>query len=148
MRWERTLLLGKVPPFIWAWPARCTRARSVPYPLLPAHGLRALLGLGAPSLSWSLSHGGSRAGVIRGPPRAPAARHGCALLVRGSPFPFPPSAAARVRRGRPFEGGPRHGLSFVGILRSESSLGAPLCILFPLKRRGPALLCSGYSPAP
>ena len=41
---------GGGPPFVRAWPARRRRARSVPFPLLPARGLCALLGLGGPFL--------------------------------------------------------------------------------------------------
>ena len=50
MRWELTLLLGGVPPFVWAWPTRLGRARSVPCPLLPACSLCAMLGMGGPFL--------------------------------------------------------------------------------------------------
>ena len=43
MCWERTLLYRGVPPFLWAWPARRRRARSVPCPLLPSRGVHPLL---------------------------------------------------------------------------------------------------------
>ena len=43
--------------------------------------------------------GGSCAGAIAPPPRAPAVRRGRALLGGGSPSPLPLSAAACVRRG-------------------------------------------------
>ena len=82
-------------------------------------------------LSWDLLHGGVPCWCDQGSPRAPAARRGCALLGGGSPSSIPPSAAARVSRGQQFGGTPCIGLSSVGLLHSESLLGAPLWILSP-----------------
>ena len=99
--------VGGVPPFFRAWPTRRGRAWFVPCPLLPACGLRVLLGLGGPFLVLGpVAQGGPvlvRSGV---PHCTPSARRGRALLVAPPPSPFPPSAAARIRRGRPFGGAP------------------------------------------
>ena len=89
---------------------------------------------------------GSCGGVIGGSPRVPAARRGRALLGGGYHFYSPPSAATRVRRGRPFGGATRLRPSSLGLLRSENSLGSALWILFPPSRGDLALLCSGVPP--
>ena len=102
VRWERKLPFGGVPPFIRDRAARCGCARYVPRPLLPARGLCALLGMGAPSSSsssWARSRGRVPCCCDQGsPPRAPTARRGRALLGGGFPSPFPPSMVARVKR--------------------------------------------------
>ena len=46
VRWERMLPFRGFPPFVRARLAYRGHARSVPWPLLPAHGLCALLGMG------------------------------------------------------------------------------------------------------
>ena len=106
MRWKGTLPYRGVPPFVLDRPVRRGRARYVPLPLLPARGLRALLGRGVPVLFLGpVCRGGPEVVCSGDPPCAPAARRWRALLGGGSPSPFFPSSAARVRRGRPF-GGP------------------------------------------
>ena len=90
IRWERTLPYRGVPPFVRAQPARRRHARFVPCPLLPTRSLRALLGLGAPSLSWALSHGGSRTGVIGGPSPCPRCAPWARAAGWGFPLPLPP----------------------------------------------------------
>ena len=101
VRWERILPFRRIPLAILVRPARCGHTRSGPCPFLPARGLRALLGLGGPPPRplWSGPGcaGESCAGIIGGPPCAPAARRGLALLDGSSPSPFPPSAATHVR---------------------------------------------------
>ena len=67
----------------------CRRVRSVPGLVLPARGLRALLGLDGPLLVLfflgPVARGGSCAGVIGGPPPCPR----CASLARAAGWGFP-----------------------------------------------------------
>ena len=105
VRWERTLPFGGVFPFLRARSACCGRARPVPHPLLPARGLRALLGLGVPICVLGLVTREVPRCCVQGPPSAPAEHRGKALLGGGSPFPFLSSANTRVKRTRLFRGG-------------------------------------------
>ena len=87
MRWACTLTYRGVPPFVQARPTRRGPARSIPCPLMPARGLRLLLGRrGGIPLPGPCCLGGSRGGVIGGSPPCPS----CALLGGGSPPPPPP----------------------------------------------------------
>ena len=80
VQWERMLPFGGFPPFLGPRPARGGCVQPVPLPLLPARGLRVLLGMGAPLF------------VL-----GPAARWDPALLYSGVP-PVPPMHAVGARR--------------------------------------------------
>ena len=110
VHWERTLLFGGAPPFLQAWPPHGGFAR------------RALLGMRSPLFVLGPVTWGSRAAMFRGSPCAPAARHGRVLLGGGSLSPSPPSAAAHIKRARPFRGR----LASVGHL-SGSCAGSACC---------------------
>ena len=77
--------------------------------------------------------------MFGGLPCALAACRGRALLGGDSPSPFPPSAAACVRRTRPFGGGPLPCLSAVGFQRRAHTLGVFFPLLLPHLSR--AVVC-------
>ena len=77
------------------------------------------------------------------PPCALSAHPGCALLDGGSPYPFPPSAATRVRSGQPLGGDPLLCLSVVGFPSHACTWGG----FFPPLLPSPPALCS-MSPWP
>ena len=78
-----------------------------PPPLLPAHGLRALLGRGDLLLLLVMAARWGRALPCLGvSPRSLAARRGRVLMGGAPPPSFPPLTAARVKRVRPFDGSP------------------------------------------
>ena len=105
VHWERTLPFGGVPPFLRPHTARSGCARPVPFPLLPARGLRVLLGLGGTSLSCSWPRGGFPCCRVWGSPRSPAAGRRRALLGDGLPPLSPPwrlhALSAHDRSGGP-----------------------------------------------
>ena len=107
-------------------------ALSVHLPLLPAHGLRMLMGLGGPFFVLGPAARWGPVLPCTGVPRAPKARCGRAPLGGGSPPSFPPLAAARVKRAQPFRGSPCLVLDSAVLLHGERALHGfvPLLLRF------------------
>ena len=108
--WRALLVRGFPSPFLPST-AACVK-RGLPFgwapccrpPLGPLCAVRAL---GPPfQVRWPPSWGVPAPVLSVIPPLALAGRHGCAPLDGGAPSSFPPSSAARIKRSRPFGGGP------------------------------------------
>ena len=129
------LPFGGVPPFLQARPAYGGCVWPVPLPLLPTRGLRVLLGLGGGGI-FVLGPvvRGIPALLCLGVPPVPLLHDvGARCWVGGPPPPLPTSAATCVKRGQPFGGSPRLGLSSVGFLSGERALWVFVPLLLRLR---------------
>ena len=142
MRWERTLPFRGVLPFVWAW-----LARPLPPPARARFACAAWAGGPLPRPG-PCRAGGSHAGVIREVSLCPRYAPWARTAGLGVPLFLLLWAAACFRCRQPFGAEARLGLSSVGLLRFESSLGAPLWIHFPFTQRVPRCSDWGYSPVP
>ena len=149
VHWERTLPFGGGPPLPPASAcAQWVRAACPPPPPARPRVARTA-GAGGPLLRPGTGRTvESCADLFEGPPLAPAARCGRALLCGGFPPSFPPLAAALIKRAHPFGGSPRLVISYVVSSRREQVLRdcVPLLLRFrpPPVFRGPmAVLATG-----
>ena len=130
-------------------PLRLGLARTSPAPSCPRAVCVCCLGWGgALPRPGPCRAGGSHAGVIREVSLCPRYAPWARTAGLGVPLFLLLWAAACFRCRQPFGAEARLGLSSVGLLRFESSLGAPIWIQLPFAQRVPRCSDWGYPPVP